>query len=85
MNRELARIIVCLMDEKLNLPSMILESLEENLVKGEFDKVLDFYKRRLLAQIFPDKTEEEIKQMKFHCAKKEDIDKLEKYCGREQK
>lgn len=85
MNRELARIIVCLMDDKLKLPSMMLESLEENLVKGNFDKVLDYYKRRLLAQMFPDKTEEEIKQMKFHCAKKEDIDKLEKYCGREQK
>ena len=85
MNIELARIIVCLMADKLDLPSMMLESLEENLVKGEFDKVLDFYKRRLLAQIFPDKTEEEIKQMKFHCAKKEDIDNLEKYCGREQK
>ena len=34
MNRELARIIVCLMADKLDLPSMMLESLEENLVKG---------------------------------------------------
>lgn len=47
MNRELARIIVCLMDEKLNLPSMVLESLEENLVKGNFDKVHQYYCNRL--------------------------------------
>ena len=47
MPRELARIIVCLMDLKLNLPSMMLESLEENLVKGNFDKVLDFYNSRI--------------------------------------
>lgn len=47
MPRELARIIVCLMDPKLNLPSMMLESLEENLVKGNFDKVLDFYNSRI--------------------------------------
>lgn len=46
MNRELARIIVCLMADKLNLPSMMLESLEENLVKGEFDKVLEYYNKR---------------------------------------
>ena len=55
MNKELARIIVCLMADKLDLPSMMLESLEENLVNGKFDKVLDFYKRRILAQIFPDR------------------------------
>lgn len=47
MNRELARIIVCLMDEKLNLPSMMLESLEENLVNGNFDKVYEYYCNRL--------------------------------------
>ena len=48
MNRKLARIIVCLMDEKLNLPSMVLESIEENLVKGKFDKVLDCYRKRII-------------------------------------
>lgn len=47
MNRELARIIVCLIDDKLRLPSMILESLEENLVKGNFDKVYQYYCNRL--------------------------------------
>lgn len=48
MKRELARIIVCLMDEKLNLPSMMLESLEENLVKGNFDKVYEYYQKRMV-------------------------------------
>lgn len=47
MNRELARIIVCLMDEKLNLPSTILESLEDNLVYGNFNKVYEYYCKRL--------------------------------------
>jgi hypothetical protein len=47
MNKELARIIVCLMAEKLTLPSMMLESLEENLIKGNFDKVLEFYNKRI--------------------------------------
>lgn len=47
MNKEFARIIVCLMDEKLNLPSMVLESLEENLIKGNFDKVQQYYCNRL--------------------------------------
>jgi len=47
MNREFARILVCLMDEKLHLPSMILERLEENLVKGNFDKVHEYYCKRL--------------------------------------
>ena len=47
MNREFARILVCLMDEKLNLPSMILESIEENLVKGNFDKVYEYYQKRI--------------------------------------
>jgi hypothetical protein len=46
MNRELARIIVCLMADKLDLPSMMLESLEENLVKGNFDNVLEYYNKR---------------------------------------
>lgn len=46
MNRELARIIVCLMADKLDLPSMMLESLEENLVNGNFDKVLEYYNKR---------------------------------------
>lgn len=46
MNREFARILTCLLAEKLNLPSMLLESIEENLVKGNFDKVLDYYKKR---------------------------------------
>lgn len=46
MNRELARIIVYLMADKLDLPSMMLESLEENLVNGEFDKVLEYYNKR---------------------------------------
>lgn len=48
MNRRLARIIVCLMDNKLKLPSMMLESLEENLVNGKFDKVYECYCKRLL-------------------------------------
>lgn len=47
MPRELARIITVLMDTKLNLPSMFLELIEENLVKGDFGKVLDFYNNRL--------------------------------------
>jgi hypothetical protein len=47
MPRELARIITVLMDTKLNLPSMFLELIEENLVKGNFGKVLDFYNNRL--------------------------------------
>lgn len=47
MPRELARIITVLMNTKLNLPSMFLELIEENLVKGNFGKVLDFYNNRL--------------------------------------
>ena len=47
MNRKFARIITCLLDEKLNLPSMMLESIEENLVKGNFDKVYEYYCKRL--------------------------------------
>lgn len=47
MNRAFARIITCLLDEKLNLPSMMLESIEENLVKGNFDKVYEYYKKRI--------------------------------------
>lgn len=43
MNREFARIIVCLIDKELNLPSMVLESIEEKLVKGNFDEVYKFY------------------------------------------
>lgn len=48
MNRNLARVIVCLLDDKLKLPSMMLESLEENLVTGNFDKVYEYYSNRLL-------------------------------------
>lgn len=47
MNREFARVITCLLDEKLKLPSMMLESIEENLVKGNFDKVHELYLKRL--------------------------------------
>lgn len=47
MNKEFARTLTCLMDEKLKLPSMVLESIEENLVKGDFDKVHKYYCERL--------------------------------------
>jgi hypothetical protein len=43
MNREFARILVCLMDKELNLPSIVLEQIEEKLVKGKFDEVHKFY------------------------------------------
>lgn len=43
MNRDFARILVCLIDKELNLPSMVLEMIEENLVKGKFDEVHKFY------------------------------------------
>lgn len=46
MKRELARIIICLLDDKLNLPSTYLEILEEKLVTGKFDEVYDFYCKR---------------------------------------
>lgn len=67
MNREFARIITCLLDEKLNLPSMMLESIEENLVKGKFDKVYEYYKNRMI-ELHKQKEE----------AKKELIKELEK-------
>ena len=67
MNREFARIITCLLDEKLNLPSMMLESIEENLVKGNFDKVYEYYQKRMV-ELHKQKEE----------AKKELIKELEK-------
>lgn len=48
MNREFARILVCLMDEKLKLPSSILEIIEDELVKGNFDKVHLYYVNRMV-------------------------------------
>ena len=65
MNRELARIIVCLIDEKLNLPSMVLESLEEILVEGNFDKVYEYYCKRLLEIGKTEKSEIDIKKVIF--------------------
>lgn len=61
MNREFARIITCLLDEKLRLPSMILESIEENLVKGNFDKVYEYYKKRMF-ELHKEKEREEAKK-----------------------
>lgn len=65
MNRELARIIVCLMDDKLKLPSMMLESLEENLVNEKFDKVYEYYCKRLLEIEKTEKSEIDIKKVIF--------------------
>ena len=48
MNRDFARILTCLLDDKLHLESFILEEIEENLVKGNFDKVYEYYQKRMV-------------------------------------
>lgn len=41
--KELAKIITELMNKELNLPEIFTDLIEENLVKGNFDTVYDFY------------------------------------------
>lgn len=43
MKRELAKIITELMNKELKLPEIFTDLIEENLVKGNFDTVYDFY------------------------------------------